>query len=183
MAAPPPWPDRVWHMLQWRLTGRQTQRNIRGALALKQSIVKGNPALPVTHTAFVEQNSLQVYYSTTEWHFIILGNSLNWWYQQSFSFSLVFLIYCHSFSSFHALTLLPILYLQVFFSFVTWIQRSLNPVWELSIWGLHSAFISSSQHGIRLLFCHSDIQFSPFLHYSNNESSPYSIIPSFQYVI
>lgn len=49
MAAPPPWPDRVWHMLQWRLTGRQTQRNIRGALALKQSIVKGNPALPMTH--------------------------------------------------------------------------------------------------------------------------------------
>lgn len=49
MAAPPAWPDRVWHMLQWRLTGRQTLRNIRGALALKQSIVKGNPALPMTH--------------------------------------------------------------------------------------------------------------------------------------
>lgn len=24
MAAPAPWPDRVWHMLPWRLTGRQT---------------------------------------------------------------------------------------------------------------------------------------------------------------
>lgn len=54
MAAPPPWPDRVWHMLQWRLTGRQTQRNVRGALALKQSIVKGNPALPTTHMTLAE---------------------------------------------------------------------------------------------------------------------------------
>ncbi len=51
MAAAASWPDRVWHMLQWRVTGRQTQRNIRGALALKQSIVKGNPALlMMTHS-------------------------------------------------------------------------------------------------------------------------------------
>lgn len=48
MAASRLWPDQVWHMLQWRLTGRQTQRNIRGAMALKQRIVKGNPTLPLT---------------------------------------------------------------------------------------------------------------------------------------
>lgn len=48
MAASRLWPDQVWHMLQWRLTGRQTQRDIRGAMALKQSIVKGNPTLPLT---------------------------------------------------------------------------------------------------------------------------------------
>lgn len=146
-AAPSLWPDRVWHMLQWRLTCRQTQRNIRGALAPKQSIIRGRSSLPpakLSDDAPRMKSSAGLLFRpwVALYHCREKKNPFNWWYQQSSSFSFVFFIHCHPLSS-PLLTLppnfppLPILYLQAFFfSFVKRIQRSPNPnITKLSIEG------------------------------------------------
>lgn len=180
MAALPLWPDRVWHMLQWRVTGRQTQRNIRGVLALKQSIIKGNPALPMTHlddTRGTKRST--VYYSilpvngsssfqaflliddtNSHTRFICIPHLLSYFFLFSPALPQLSLLSSLNFTA----HLIP----PSCVSFVTWMQRSLNPnITQLSIPEFHSAFILSSQHGIQPLF-----------HHSNLISA---LIPSFQY--
>lgn len=152
MAEPAPWPDRVWHMLQWRLTGRQTRRNIRGALAPKQSIVRGNPALPMTHidgARWTKSSAALSFCAASSLRALLLIDDT----QHSSSFSFQFLVCRRPFSSstLPPSTWLPILYTSKSFSslLVAWIRRSLNPdITRLSIPGSHSAFIPSFQHPI-----------------------------------
>lgn len=118
--------------------------------------------------ALAERNALWFYYSTSEWHIfhanVLIDDSKSrpcfHLYSPSAVVPFLFSLPSPTLPQLHCPSFTPP---SLFFSSVMWIICSQNPnITKLSIPGIHSAFILSSQRGIQLLSYHSNLQVSPY---------------------